>query len=39
LSHDLRRKLAARLRAEPEQLIAYRDLTHRRAALIDWLAS
>jgi hypothetical protein len=39
LSHDLRRKLAARLQAEPEQLIAYRDLTHRRAALIDWLAS
>jgi hypothetical protein len=32
-----RRKLAARLRAEPEGLIAYRDLTDRRPALIDWL--
>jgi hypothetical protein len=37
LSQDLRSKLAARLRAEPEPLIAYRDLTDRRAALIDWL--
>lgn len=32
-----RHKLAARLRAEPEQLIAYRDLTDRLPALIDWL--
>jgi hypothetical protein len=39
LSHHVRVRLAARLRAEPEQLIAYRDLTDRRAALIDWLAS
>jgi hypothetical protein len=33
-----RRRLAARLQAEPEQLIDYRDLTERLPALIDWLA-
>ncbi|MEY2404983.1 MAG: hypothetical protein QOD38_2534 [Acidimicrobiaceae bacterium] len=32
-----RHKLAARLRAEPEQLIAYRDLHDRLPALIEWL--
>jgi hypothetical protein len=37
LSSAVRVKLAARLRAEPAPLIAYRDLTDRRAALIDWL--
>jgi hypothetical protein len=34
-----RQKLAARLRAEPEGLTAYRDLTARLPALIAWLAS
>jgi len=33
-----RQRLAARLRAEPEQLIAYRDLTDRLPVLIDWLS-
>ena len=32
-----RRKLARRLRAEPEELIGYRDLTDRLPVLIDWL--
>jgi hypothetical protein len=34
-----RQRLAARLRAEPEGLIAYRDLTDRLPALIAWLGS
>jgi len=38
LSGEIRSKLAARLRAEPEQLIAYRDLTDRLPVLIDWLS-
>ncbi|MEY2434614.1 MAG: hypothetical protein QOC92_4339 [Acidimicrobiaceae bacterium] len=37
LSAPARMRLGRRLRAEPEDLIAYRDLTDRRAALIDWL--
>lgn len=32
-----RRRLAARLVAEPDDLIAYRDLTDRKAGLIEWL--
>jgi dimethylamine monooxygenase subunit A len=39
LPADVRTKLAARLRAEPADLIAYRSLTDRLPALIDWLAS
>lgn len=39
LDSGTRRKLGARLAAEPDQLIAYRDLTERRAALVDWLSS
>jgi hypothetical protein len=39
LGADARRRLAARLTAEPAPLIAYRDLAGRRAALIDYLAS
>jgi hypothetical protein len=38
LDSSTRQKLAARLRAEPEQLIAYRDLTDRLPALTDWLS-
>jgi hypothetical protein len=38
LSQDLRRKLAGRLRAEPESLIAYRDLTERLPVLIGYLS-
>jgi hypothetical protein len=38
LDRPTREKLAARLRAEPEQLIAYRDLTDRLPALIDYLS-
>ncbi|MEY2452307.1 MAG: hypothetical protein QOD92_1881 [Acidimicrobiaceae bacterium] len=37
LDEDVRSRLAARLRAEPADLIGYRDLTDRLAALIDWL--
>jgi hypothetical protein len=37
VDESVRRKLAARLRAEPEDLIGYRDLTDRLPALIDWL--
>jgi hypothetical protein len=37
LSQDLRSRLAARLKAEPTDLIGYRDLTGRLPALIDWL--
>ena len=37
LDQDVRTRLAARLRAEPADLIGYRDLTGRLAALIDWL--
>jgi len=32
-----RRRLADRLAAEPEELVAYRDLTERRPGLIEWL--
>jgi len=39
LSTEVRAKLGARLRAEPEGLIDYRNLTERLPALIDWLAS
>lgn len=39
LSTEVRAKLAARLRAEPEGLIDYRNLTERLPALIDWLNS
>ncbi len=35
----MRHKLAARLRAEPEGLIDYRNLTDRLPVLIDWLNS
>ena len=38
LDAETRSRLAARLRAEPEALIAYRDLTERLPALLDWLA-
>ena len=37
LDADLRSRLAARLRAEPADLIEYRDLTERLPALLDWL--
>jgi hypothetical protein len=37
LAQDARTRLAARLRAEPDDLIAYRNLTDRRLDLIDWL--
>jgi hypothetical protein len=37
LDQDVRSRLAARLRAEPADLIGYRDLTDRLPALIDWL--
>lgn len=39
LEPEVRAKLAARLRAEPEGLIGYRNLTERLPVLIDWLAS
>lgn len=39
LDVDTRRRLAARLRAEPSDLVAYRDLTSRLPALVDWLGS
>jgi hypothetical protein len=39
LPADVRRRLAARLRAEPADLIGYRDLTARRPTLTAWLAS
>ena len=38
LEADVRTRLAARLRAEPEQLIAYRDLTDRLPALLAYLS-
>jgi hypothetical protein len=38
VDHPTRRGLAARLRAEPEDLIGYRDLTDRLPALIDYLS-
>ena len=37
LPAEVRRRLAARLRGEPAELIGYRDLTERRHALLDWL--
>jgi hypothetical protein len=39
VDRETRHELAARLRAEPEPLIAYRDLTERLPALIAWLSS
>jgi hypothetical protein len=38
LDDDTKTRLAARLRAEPEQLIAYRDLTERLPALLAFLS-